>query len=375
MRTFTTVMTLLCLLLLPPLSAAECSWPAWEQYKHAMLSADGRVIDHSSSNSITTSEGQSYGLFFALVANDRQAFSEILSWTENNLVAGSFQRRLPAWLWGKNETGGWGVLDDNNATDADLWMAYSLLEAGRLWQQPEYERLGEAILWRSAAQSVRVLPQLGLMLLPADYGFESPQGWRLNPSYLVPQHFQRFAQLSPIWQDLLDNTFTLWQASAPKGFAPDWLLWQPSNGIAADEALSLGSYDAIRVYLWLGMLAEETEQRAPLLAHFAPMLAHIQTHGAAPERVDTLTGTPAGESSLGFLAALLPLLNSDAAYREQLADHRQRLLETPLSPEQYYSQSLYLFGSGWDEQRYRFDRHGRLQPAWSTACNLAPVSE
>ncbi len=44
---------------------AACQWPAWEQFKQAYVSPEGRVIDPSDARKISTSEGQSYGLFFA----------------------------------------------------------------------------------------------------------------------------------------------------------------------------------------------------------------------------------------------------------------------------------------------------------------------
>jgi Cellulase family 8 (EC 3.2.1.4) len=53
---------------------AACNWPAWDQFKKDYVSAEGRVIDPSDARKITTSEGQSYALFFALAANDRETF-------------------------------------------------------------------------------------------------------------------------------------------------------------------------------------------------------------------------------------------------------------------------------------------------------------
>ena len=40
-----------------------------------LLIQGGRVIDPSTPSGQTTSEGQSYGLFYALVANDRDSFA------------------------------------------------------------------------------------------------------------------------------------------------------------------------------------------------------------------------------------------------------------------------------------------------------------
>src|ERR1700756_2163419 len=59
-----------------PGQAAQCNidWPAYRIFVEHFVQADGRVIDYTSPQLKTTSEGQSYGLFFALVANDRATF-------------------------------------------------------------------------------------------------------------------------------------------------------------------------------------------------------------------------------------------------------------------------------------------------------------
>ncbi len=349
-------------------AAAECPWPAWESFKQAMVSADGRVIDRSSPRLITTSEGQSYGLFFALLADDRDSFARLLQWTENNLAAGKLGHRLPAWQWGRADDGDWRVLDDNNASDADLWLAYSLLEAGRLWRRADYAALGQQLLWRSAAQTVRKLPGLGLMLLPGDYGFDGAEGWRLNPGYLPLQQLARFALVDTVWGELAANTRRLLLAGAPKGFAPDWLQWKTGQGWAVDpEHGAEGSYDAIRVYLWLGMLADDAPERERLQGHFAPMAQLTARLGQPPEHIDARSGDHRGVGPAGFSAALLPLL---AATGEGVAlqAQRDRLRSAPPATDAYYAQVLYLFGRGWDEGRYRFDKDGRLLPAWIDRC-------
>ncbi|MGH8412478.1 MAG: glycosyl hydrolase family 8, partial [Pseudomonas sp.] len=91
------------LLALPAQGASQCVWPAWENFKQHLISDDGRVIDASSPQQITTSEGQSYGLFFALVANDGKSFDRLLTWTRNNLADGDLGARLPAWQWGRDK--------------------------------------------------------------------------------------------------------------------------------------------------------------------------------------------------------------------------------------------------------------------------------
>lgn len=350
-------------------SAGSCAWPAWEHYRQALVSADGRVIDHASEQLITTSEGQSYGLFFALLGNDRDSFAKVLHWTQDNLAGGDLNRQLPAWQWGRSKDGHWQVLDPNNASDADLWIAYSLLEAGRLWHRPDYDVLGRNLLWRTAAQSLRQLPGLGLMLLPGDVGFDNTDGWRLNASYLPPQLLARFASEAPIWAELASNTQRLLIEGSPKGLVPDWQRWTAGQGWAVDSKKgSVGSYDAIRVYLWAGMLAQDAPGRAALLAHLQPMVQLTAQHGFVPEKVDSAAGTDTGTGPVGFSAALLPLLAASPQSAAALAAQRQRLQQQPPLADAYYNQSLALFGQGWDQQRYRFDKDGHLVPNWTAAC-------
>jgi endoglucanase len=356
------------LLALPAQGASQCIWPAWENFKQHLISDDGRVIDASSPQQITTSEGQSYGLFFALVANDGKSFDRLLTWTRNNLAAGDLGAHLPAWQWGRNKNGQWGVLDGNNASDADLWMAYSLLEAGRLWHRPDYLALGNHLLWRSAAQTLRKLPGLGLMLLPGDVGFESSQGWRLNLSYLPPQLLTRFSLIAPVWTEVAENSRRALIEGSPKGFAPDWLMWQAGQGFFSDAKSAQGSYDAIRVYLWMGMLATDAPERTVLLNHFKPMIEATARLGYVPEHVDSGTGKSMGAGPVGFSAALLPLLASDASAAAALSAQREHLRQSPPLADAYYNQSLVMFGQGWDEHRYRFDKDGRLQPNWTSPC-------
>src|SRR5580698_7610733 len=81
-------------------------WPLWQAYTQHYLDDQGRVIDRSAGDR-TTSEGQAYAMFFALVDNDQPHFDKLLKWTEANLAGGDLTARLPAWDWGKTKSGEW----------------------------------------------------------------------------------------------------------------------------------------------------------------------------------------------------------------------------------------------------------------------------
>jgi endoglucanase len=176
------------------LLAGSChgqDWSAlWKSYAAGFLDNQIRVIDHDA-NDRTTSEGQAYAMFFALVANDRARFDGLLHWTETNLAAGDLASQLPARSWGKGPNGKWGVLDRNSASDADVWMAYTLLEAGSAWKEVHYSWLGTALAKRIAAEEVTQIPGFGTVLLPEAKGFHNDNFYRLNASYLPLQLFIR----------------------------------------------------------------------------------------------------------------------------------------------------------------------------------------
>lgn len=96
------------------------------------------------------------------------------------------------------------------------------------------------------------------------------------------------------------------------------------------------------------------------------MAALTQTLGYPPESVDALTGQYTGTGPAGFSAALLPLLASTGS--PSYVVQQVRVQHEPPAADAYYNQSLLLFGQGWSEQRYRFDKDGQLLPAWVNTC-------
>lgn len=347
------------------------AWPAWQRFKFLYVSSDGRVIDASTPRQITTSEGQSYALFFALVGNDRAAFDQILRWTQNNLAGGSLEKHLPAWQWGRADNNEWRVLDPNAASDADLWIAYTLGEAGRLWNEVGYSQLGAAVARNIVRQEVASIPELGLTLLPGPMGFADDHSWRLNPSYLPLSIIRGVARQTrePVWNEIVKSSERVILGSAPKGFAADWVEFSSGGFVPDRKTQGIGSYDAIRVYLWAGMLPASDPSRDKINAALKPMLDIVSKRPAPVESVDTQTLETKGDGSPGFSAAMLPML-ANAHLSAALQTHRKRAAEESLQGNQgYYSDVLSLFGLGWLEQRFRFNRASLLNVRWTPACD------
>jgi len=372
----------------PAAATGRCPWSEWDRFVEHFVQADGRVLDASTPRRHSSSEGQSYAMFFALVANDAPAFERIWRWSVANLCGGDLAANLPAWLWGLGDDGQWGVIDRNSASDGDLWFAYSLFEAGRLWRRPDYTRDAQQLLANIEAREIADLPGLGKMLLPGAEGFARPEGiWKINPSYLAVFQFQRLALESPggPWLEIAANTVRLMDAVCPKGFVADWVAYEGTSAEQGRFALdpdkgATGSYDAIRAYLWAGMLPAGDPASLALLASLDGMARIAGSPGYPPETVQVLSGEASGSGPFGFSAALLPYLQScgQAARADEQRARVQSLWSAALRPESiaqrqppYYDYVLSLFGTGWQDQRYRFLGTGHVQLQWEKTCPLA----
>lgn len=384
----------LLLLFLPMLAAnAGCKpspWGLWNSYTAHFLDDQGRVIDPRIADR-TTSEGQAYSLFFALVDNDRDDFDRILNWTQANMAKGDLQNHLPGWLWGKSKDGAWTVLDSNSAADADVWMAYTLVEAGRLWKSPTYGNLGRGMMNQIARQEVAELPGFGAMLLPAPAGYVHERSatlkiWTLNPSYVPLFLFERLAVVDPAgpWQRIALNIPSFLRQSAVHGYAMDWVDFIPGDGFSPAPQQppqdgkpgdpGLGSYDAIRVYLWAGLLNPGNRRRAEVLGAVPGMSAYLANHDAPPEKISDAGLPMAQDGPVGFSAALLPYLRAYPHLEKTTTAQMVRLsaqknAETGLygKDQAYYDQNLALFASGFLEGRFKFGLGGDLKVDWTHA--------
>jgi endoglucanase len=433
---------LLSLILLLAAATAGCRqgpWSLWDTYAAHFINGDGRVVEHSV-NDRTTSEGQSYALFFALAGNDRARFDKILSWSQNNLAAGDMGKKLPGWQWGRGPDGQWKLLDPNPASDADCWFAYTLIEAGRLWKNPSYSQLGRQMLGLIAKQEVADLPGFGSMLMPGNTGdWLHNNVWTLNPSYLPLFQFQRFADVDPSgpWGGIQMNVPRLLRQSSPKGFAMDWVNYLPNDGFypapppganppppspsaqagslpkpqthstpgstpdsapakpkAADASSQsgsqsspqsgpqpapesrqpMGSYDAIRVYLWAGMVDPSGRTREDLVNSLSGMGGYLSNpdRTAPPEKVSAQGIPEPLDGPVGFSAALLPYLwarpdLARAAAQQRVRMSAQRNPDTGLYGKQpvYFDQNLVLFAMGYLDNRFRFGPRGELKVEWT----------
>ena len=222
----------------------------WHAFKLRYLAEDGRVIDNGSGG-ISHSEGQGWGLLFAVAFDDRQSFDRIHDWTEQTLRRPGDS--LHAWRY--VPSGRPPVADHNNATDGDIFIAAALARAGRKWSRPELLRGAGEIARDVAGKLTRTIGSR-LLLLPGLEGFETPEAVVINPSYYAFPFMAELGKLTPSlpWDRLQrDGRRLIQQALFGKWhLPPDWLM-VPRDGSQPSPASGRPprfGYDAIRVPLW-----------------------------------------------------------------------------------------------------------------------------
>ncbi len=199
--------------------------------------------------SISHSEGQAYAMLLSVHMDDRRTFEQVWYWTQHKLQ--TREDALFSWKWHPDK----GVMDANNATDADLIIAWSLSLAATKWQMPVYEQASFHI--RQSIIEKLLYSYDGLtLLLPGEQGFLTEESVALNLSYWVYPALNHFAQRNKRFAELRESglillrqaKFGYWQLPA------DWILLSfESEGSLEPWAQSSQryGYDAVRIPLYL----------------------------------------------------------------------------------------------------------------------------
>ncbi|MEO0405955.1 MAG: glycosyl hydrolase family 8 [Cyanobacteria bacterium P01_A01_bin.135] len=281
---------------------------SWQVYKRRFIQADGRVIDREASDR-SISEGQAYALLRAVMSDDPETFSVVLTWSENNLRVrenGEPIHQLWAWKWGRNDADQWGTIDANFASDADLDACVALILAARRWDKPEYLDLARtklADLWDLSTVPIpdRQLLTGNRLFIPGPKESFQPNLSEivLNPSYLAPYAFRLFAQVDPDrdWMTLVDSSYELLNQSAgvsEVGLPGNWVTldlatgsYRPANQAIAALNSDYG-FDSYRVWWRVALdaaLADEPRAEAYLEQHLAPLVDLWQTRGSVPAEI------------------------------------------------------------------------------------------
>ena len=237
----------------PALAGALRNAESWRAYKSRFITEQGRVVD-TGNGLVSHSEGQGYGQLLAVAANDRDAFDRIWGWTRANLMVRG--DALLAWRWepGKRPA----VADMNNASDGDLLVAWSLLEADRAWNDPAYRIAARRIAVEIGRKLILPRTPHGPLLLPAISGFaaeDRSDGPTVNLSYWIFPAFDQLPAVAPEidWAALSRSGLDLLERSrfGAAKMPVEWTALDTAEPHAAAGFPAAFAYNAIRIPLYL----------------------------------------------------------------------------------------------------------------------------
>ncbi|MFA5214744.1 glycosyl hydrolase family 8 [Sulfuricurvum sp.] len=223
---------------------------SWDNFKTSYIQPDGRVVDRQNNN-ITHTEGIGYALFFSVCYNDKETFQKLNHWLENNMPKN--EQGLYPWKWGENEKKSWTVLDTNNATDGDMWIAYAWLSASKKFKDEKYRTKALELIQSIQLHLTRTVDN-HIFLLPGIQGFETNATITINPSYSIPFIFDAFYIESHniIWNNLkYDSLALLNMCYSTFHLHADWMIYNKErHTFSLPSMRPYFSYDAIRIPLF-----------------------------------------------------------------------------------------------------------------------------
>lgn len=233
-------------------------------------------------------------MLLAVEAGDRLAFDAAWNFAKENL------RRPDGLFSWKFENG--RIADQNNASDAEIVMAWALIEAGKAWGDSygaEGLRIINAIRTKLIVNRPDPRDPNGelLLILPGEQGFEAKDGTlKLNPSYWVFPALDAFAEVDdPIfWHAVTKSGERLIDLASTGGLTPDWVAFpslRPAEGLS-----SKASYDALRVPMWLAWSGRSSSTfaawrqlwRERKLAWADPATGETAAYAPGPEQLAVL---------------------------------------------------------------------------------------
>jgi endoglucanase len=279
------------------------------------VAPDGRVVRHDQGNDIV-SEGQSYALVLAQIAQDSGTFDRVWDWTAQNLGR-------PDGLLSAHADATGRVDDPNAATDADLVIAWALLRdtgPDADARHRDGHRIADAILEHETVS----LSDGTLVLVAGNWATTPPIA--VNPSYWAVPVLADLGRLTgdSRWHDLAASSTSLVAALTKDGteLPPDWAQAEGSAVTATPPPSHRSqdvrySFDAQRVVIWFA--AGRRDDAAALAGKWAARLT-----GEPNDRAAALTP---GGSVIDSGPHPTPLVAAAAAAGAAgRADERDRLL-------------------------------------------------
>lgn len=326
-------------------SYAQSDWALYDHFVKNHYDS-GMVLQYTSEGqSYTSAEGMSYGMFFALVAHDRERFDAMLSSTVKLLALDSF----------KGETSGATAREQLEASTAvELFIAYDLLVAYEAFEDKKYLEYAENILKRTANNNTVHSSVLGDVLLPGSSGYRTSQEFTITPAALPPFVMQKVSKYEPKFKELYHNTLQSIVRGSGDGYVADALTFNYESDLIV-KSTTVGTQLGAKYYLWLGITSNADHNRKILIPLYDNITVKTNDDRFSPKLANLYYHTTEGMGDVIYDACMLPL--SDGKIKDYL---RTRLKVYHFGKKDFIPLMMTMFATGYDERRFELKKDGSL---------------
>ncbi|HET9023120.1 MAG TPA: glycosyl hydrolase family 8, partial [Burkholderiaceae bacterium] len=278
---------------------AQLAPDMWDDFKRRFVTTDGRVVDDDGS---THSEGLGTALLASATVADREGFERVWGF------ARGLRRDDGLFSW-RVQHGG-RVIDANNATDGDLYIAWALARAARRFEEPRHAAEARRIARAVRSHCVRDTRH-GPLLVPGRFGFDRGNHVVVNPSYWVFPAFAQFATIDPhpLWRAVSAAASELLVRArfGRRALTADWIEVESHAVAPWRERPARFGYEAIRVPLFLYWGRQLAHPLLQAFTHYAaapafPAWVALDSEERSNDRA------PAGFEAIARLARVLPAI-------------------------------------------------------------------
>lgn len=295
---------------------------------------------------VTLSEAQGYGMLIAVrAAQDKLAskkdFDLLYQYYLDNRLPDS---QLMSWKQVIKENGEIETFN-HNATDGDLYIAYALMEAAKIWPKEAkiYHAQARAILKDILMHNYN--PDLTILTVGDWANQDSKFHSLMRTSDVMPQQFEEFYQLTKddTWLKLKDSMLdklVLMSSKHQTGLVPDFM-WIQTDDVRAAQANAVAtefdgtySYNACRVPYHLAQDQDDRSQAllTKMLNFFMSTKRITAGYELSGKEVHTY-------QAASFLAPVFYAAQQTPGY-DKLIQQNKFIFMQDLSKESYYEMAL-----------------------------------
>lgn len=310
---------------------------------------NGMILQYTpEGQSYISTEGMSYGMFFALVNKDKEKFDQILEKTLQILVQNNFiEQTLKSNISAEPQRA-------EASTASELFIAYDLLLAYELYEDNKYLEYAKNILGRVSKNNIVHSSALGDLLLPGVSGFRNNHEFIITPAALPPFVMEKISKYAPKFKELYHNTLQSIVRGSGDGYVADALTFNYQSDFIV-KSTTVGTELGAKYYLWLGITSNADHNRKILLPLYDNITVKTNTDRFSPKLANLYYHTTEGNGNVIYDACMLPL--SEGKIKDYL---RTRLKVYHFDKKDFIPLVMTMFATGNDERRFELKKDGSL---------------